>query len=138
MNTKILYIDNDEASYFLVSELLEGCNAKIVHVRCGSRAIQIFNTNPLFDMVITELKLPEIDGFGVLSEIRKINPNIPIIAQTATVVNNTKFNCLNCGFNEYIQKPIDFREFVSTVMKYSPTEQETEFERLNIDELASY
>jgi two-component system, cell cycle response regulator DivK len=136
MNTKILYIDNDEASYFLVSELLEGCNAKIVHVRCGLRAIQIFNTNPLFDMVITELKLPEIDGFGVLREIRKINPNIPIIAQTATVVNNTKFTCLNCGFNEYIQKPIDFREFVSTVMKYSPTEQETEFECLNVDEFA--
>ena len=135
MNTKILYIDNDEASYFLVSELLEDCNVEIQHSRCGLRAVQIFNTNPLFDMVITELKLPEIDGFGVLKEIRKINPSVPIVAQTATVVNNTKFTCLNSGFNEYIQKPIDFREFISIVMKYSPTKQDMEIECLDVEEL---
>ena len=132
MNTKILYIDNDEASYFLVSELLEGCNVEIQHARCGLRAVQIFNANPSFNLVITELKLPEIDGFGVLHEIRKINSGIPIIAQTATVVNNTKYTCINGGFNEYIQKPIDFREFVSMAKKYSPTEQETEPECLDV------
>lgn len=136
MNTKILYIDNDEASYILVSELLEGCNVEIQHARCGLRAVQIFNANPSFNLVITELKLPEIDGFGVLREIRKINPKIPIIAQTATVVNNTKCTCLNAGFNEYVQKPIDFREFISTVMKYSPTEQQMEIECLDVDEFA--
>ncbi len=136
MNTKILYIDNDEASYFLVSELLEGCNVEILHARCGLRAVQIFNANPSFNLIITELKLPEIDGFGVLREMRKINPKIPIIAQTATVVNNTKCICLNAGFNEYVQKPIDFREFISTVVKYSPTTQVTELECLNMDEFA--
>ena len=136
MNTKILYIDNDEASYILVSELLEGCNVEILPARCGLRAVQIFNANPSFNLVITELKLPEIDGFGVLREIRKINPKIPIIAQTATVVNNAKCTCLNAGFNEYVQKPIDFLEFISTVMKYSPTEQQTEIECLDVDEFA--
>jgi CheY-like chemotaxis protein len=136
MNTKILYVDNDEASYFLVSELLEGSNVEIFHVRCGLRAIQIYKANPLFDLVITELKLPEIDGFGVLREMKKINPKISIIAQTATVVNNTKCICLNAGFNEYIQKPIDFREFISTVMKYSKNNQESELERSDVDEFA--
>ena len=138
MNTKILYIDNDEASYFLVSELLEGCNVEIHHARCGLRAVQIFNANPSFNLVITELKLPEIDGFGVLHEIRKINPDIPIIAQTATVVNNTKYTCINCGFSEYIQKPIDFREFVSMVMKYSTNEQEKELELLDANEFIAF
>lgn len=118
MNTKILYIDNDEASYFLVSELLEGCNVEIQHARCGLQAVQLFNENPIFDMIITELKLPEIDGFGVLREIRKINPNIPIIVQTASVVNNMKCNCMNAGFCEYISKPIDFTNFTSIVNKY--------------------
>lgn len=138
MNTKILYIDNDEASYFLVSELLEGCNVEILHARCGLGAVQLFNANPFFDLVITELKLPEIDGFGVLREIRKINPCIPIIAQTATVVNNTECTCINAGFNEYIQKPIDFREFVSMVMKYSTIEPETELELLDANEFIAF
>jgi len=137
MNTKILYIDNDEASYFLVSELLEGCNVEIQHARCGLRAVQIFNANPSFNLVITELKLPEIDGFGVLRAIRKINPTIPIIAQTATVVNNSKFTCLNSGFSEYIKKPIDFREFVSVVKKYSSTEQEIKLECLDVEEFVT-
>jgi two-component system, cell cycle response regulator DivK len=136
MNTRILYIDNDEASYFLVSELLEGFNVEIHHARCGLRAVQIFDANPSFNLVITELKLPEIDGFGVLREMRKINPKIPIIAQTATVVNNTKCICLNAGFNEYVQKPIDFREFISTVVKYSKNNQESELECSDVDEFA--
>lgn len=115
MNTKILYIDNDVASYYLVSELLEGCNVEILHSRCGLHALQIFNELPYFDMVITELKLPGIDGFGVLKEIRKTNPNIPVIAQTANVVNNMKYTCLNAGFSEFIPKPIDLNAFTSIV-----------------------
>jgi len=42
MNTKILYIDNDVASYYLVSELLEGYDIEILHSRCGSLAVQLF------------------------------------------------------------------------------------------------
>ncbi|NVO09034.1 MAG: response regulator [Bacteroidales bacterium] len=118
MNTKILYIDNDVASYYLVSELLEGYDIEILHSRCGSLAVQLFNEFPYFDMVITELKLPGIDGFGVLNEIRKTNPNIPVIAQTANVVNNMKYTCLNAGFCEFIPKPIDLGAFVSILNNY--------------------
>ena len=130
MNTKILYIDNDVASYYLVSELLEGCNIEIIHSRCGLRAIQLFNELSCFDMVITELKLPGIDGFGVLQEIKKINPNIPVIAQTANVVNNMKYTCLNAGFSEFIPKPIDLNTFISILNKYAQIIHELEFESI--------
>ena len=70
------------------------------------------------DVVITELKLPKVDGFGVLKEIRKIDPSTPIIAQTANVLNNMKYTCLNAGFNEFISKPINLNDFTSIVNNY--------------------
>ena len=119
MKKNILYIDNDIASYILVSAILEGCNVDIIHSRCGLNAIRLFQQYLSIDVVITELKVPGIDGFGILKEIRKINSNIPVIAQTAHVVNNMKYTCLNAGFNEFIPKPIDFSDFTSIVNKYT-------------------
>lgn len=119
MKTKILYIDNDIASYILVSELLIDYEVEIIHSRCGLEAIGIFKAIPSIKVVITELKLPNIDGFGVLKEVRKINPTIPVIAQTAHVINNMKYCCLCAGFNEFIDKPIDLELFTSEVLKYA-------------------
>lgn len=123
MKTKMLYIDNDVASYYLVSELLEGYEVEILHSRCGLQALQLFSAFTDIDIVVTELKLPGIDGFGILREARKLNPNIPVIVQTANVVNSMKQVCLNIGFSEFIPKPIDLSEFVSIVKKYSKNHQ---------------
>ena len=130
MNSRILYIDNDIASYILVSELLLDCNVEIIHSRCGLCGIELFRQIPSIEMVITELKLPSIDGFEVLKEIRKTNLNIPIIAQTANIVNNMKYTCLNAGFSEFIPKPIDLDVFATTISKYANIVHEPEFEKI--------
>jgi CheY-like chemotaxis protein len=116
----ILFIDNDIASYFLVMELLSEHGINVIHSRCGKEAISIFKTIPSINIVITELILPNVGGFGVLNEIRKINPVIPVIAQTAHVVNNMKHSCLNAGFNDFIDKPIDLKLFTLNVLKHIP------------------
>jgi len=66
-------------------------------------------------LVITETRLPHADGFTILNEIREIKPDIPIIAQTASVLDNMEKKCLEAGFNEIIFKPIDIGYFVSVV-----------------------
>ncbi len=121
MKTKILFIDNDVTSYFLVSELLEDYDVEILHSRCGPSAIKLFCTHIPFELVVTELKLPIIDGFGVFHELRKVNPDIPVIAQTACVLNNMKYICLKAGFNEFISKPIDIIHFTTLIKKYCNT-----------------
>jgi two-component system, cell cycle response regulator DivK len=130
MDTKILYIDNDIASYILVSEILEGCNVEIFHSRCGLHAIQFFRQYPFIDLVVTELKVPGMGGFEIMKEIRKINTNIPVIAQTAHVINNMKCACLTAGFNEFISKPIDLNDFISILSKYFHKTQVMELESL--------
>ncbi|HEY4785720.1 MAG TPA: response regulator [Bacteroidales bacterium] len=115
MKKQILYIDNDIASYVLVSAILDDPNIEITHCRDGLTAIKFFKQYPLFDLIITEIKVPIVNGFTILHEIRRIKPAIPIIAQTASVLNNMKEKCLEAGFNEFLAKPIDVTQFASIV-----------------------
>lgn len=118
MEKQILYIDSDMASYILVSEILRNCNVKITHCKCGTSAILLFKKYPSFDLIITEIKLPKANGFTVLNEIRRIKQDIPIIAQTASVLDNMEKRCLEAEFNEFVAKPFDLKEFTITVNKY--------------------
>jgi CheY-like chemotaxis protein len=67
---------------------------------------------------LTELLLPNIDGFGVLKEIRRLNPYLPVVAQTANVMNNMKHTCLEAGFDDFIEKPINIELFTKEITKY--------------------
>jgi two-component system, cell cycle response regulator DivK len=118
MKKQILYIDSDMASYILICEILRNCNVKITHCKSGTSAILLFKKYPFFDLVITETRLPRVSGFTVLNEIRIVKPDIPIIAQTASVLDNMEKRCLGAGFNEFVAKPFDLKEFIITTMKY--------------------
>jgi hypothetical protein len=126
MKNQILYIDSDMASYILVSEILRNCNVKITHCKCGTSAILLFKKYPLYDLIITEIRLPKANGFTVLKAIRMVNPNIPVIAQTASVLDNMEKRCLEAGFNEFVAKPFDLSLFVSMVKKYIHKTSEAE------------
>lgn len=114
----VLLIDNDLASYYLVFELLSDYHINVIHARCGKDGIFLFKKNKGIVLVISELKLPKLDGFEVLKQIREENPKVPVWAQTAVVVNSIKESCLSAGFNEFIEKPIDFKKFNHCVQQY--------------------
>ncbi|NJK96528.1 MAG: response regulator [Bacteroidales bacterium] len=118
MEKQILYIDSDMASYILVSEILRNCNVKITHCKCGTSAILLFKKYPSFDLIITEIRLPKANGFTVLNEIRRIKQDIPIIAQTASVLDNMEKRCLEAGFNEFMAKPFDLQFFKMSIYSY--------------------
>lgn len=120
MKKQILYIDSDTASYILVSAILNDPIIEITHCRDGLTAIKSFKQYPFFDLIITEIKVPIVNGFTILHEIRRIKPDIPIIAQTASVLDNMKERCLEAGFNEFVAKPFKLSLFVSIVNKYIP------------------
>jgi hypothetical protein len=126
MKKQILYIDSDIASYILVSEILRNCNIKITHCKCGTSAILLFKKYPSFDLIITEIRLPKANGFTVLKAIRMVNPNLPVIAQTASVLDNMEKRCLEAGFNEFAAKPFDLSLFLSMVNKYIHNTSEVE------------
>lgn len=67
------------------------------------------------DLVIVDLMMPEIDGVGVITEIRKSDLKIPILVISAKVQVNEKIRCLSLGVDDYLSKPFDLNEFLLRV-----------------------
>lgn len=116
--TTVLLIDHDAVNHILVSEALSNRNVQIVHVDNGREAINIFRYNPFFDLVISEMLLPDMDGFCVLRELRKLNPIIPVIAQSSYTSPDLKSRCLEEGFNYFIEKPSTLEIIADQVEAY--------------------
>ena len=65
-----------------------------------------------------DLKLPHVDGFEATSIIKKIKPEIPIIAQTAFAMAGDMEKAIKAGCNDYITKPLDSAKLLQMVQSY--------------------
>ena len=115
----VLVAEDEEVNYVLISEILKETQVSIIHARNGLEALKIVNDpeTPV-DLVLMDIKMPEMNGYETISSIRKVNREIPIIAQSAYAMNEEIAKCLNLGCNDYITKPIDSGSFISCLGKY--------------------
>ena len=70
------------------------------------------------DIILMDINMPEIDGFETAIRIKKTNPNMPIIALTASDVNEIKNKISQSEIDEIIIKPFDEKDLVSMIHKY--------------------
>lgn len=77
----------------------------------------MFRDNKI-DLVLMDLQLPVMDGYTATREIKKINPDIPVIAQTAHVMSGEREKCMEVGCNDYLAKPIRLQILIETLSKY--------------------
>lgn len=121
---KILVAEDDETSFFFLEHILSNIANPIIHACDGSEAIDLFNKNQDTDIILMDIKMPNKNGFEATREIRKINKNIYIIAQTAYAQPEDKEKIMNSGFNAYIEKPVDkdkLLELINKVKDYRST-----------------
>jgi DNA-binding NtrC family response regulator len=78
---KILLIDDDESVLEAYALLLEEHGYLVVTADCGRKALEEFFSQP-FDLVITDLTMPDIDGFAVIEEVKNNSPDTPVITFT--------------------------------------------------------
>jgi CheY-like chemotaxis protein len=81
-------------------------------------AVNISQTTSPIDLILMDIKMPEMDGISAMLEIRK-SLNVPIIAQTAYALEHEKQQLLKIGFSDYISKPIKREELVEKVFKFT-------------------
>ena len=117
-NKMILIVEDDLISYLFLESILNKTKANIIHVKNGEDAIEVCHINEKIDLILMDMQLPFISGYEATRVIKSFRTNIPIIAQTANVLNNEKERCLKTGCDEYISKPIDPDEFMSMLKKF--------------------
>ncbi|OFY49467.1 MAG: hypothetical protein A2W85_06400 [Bacteroidetes bacterium GWF2_41_31] len=111
----ILIVEDEMSNFALLEALLSTTGAKIIHVTTGKEAIDYVTNHTDLDMVLMDIKLPDVNGYEVTKKIRILYPELPIIAQTAFVMSGDKEKAFHSGCNAYIPKPIDLNKLLVTM-----------------------
>ncbi|QKG79946.1 ATP-binding protein [Tenuifilum thalassicum] len=106
---KLLIVEDDTFNVAYFKELFDSLGFEYHIESSGLEAIEHFRSNPSYDMVLMDIKLPDMTGYDVIEKFKSINPEIPIIAQTAYAAKADREKALKAGCVDYISKPI-FRD----------------------------
>lgn len=123
----VMVAEDEEVNYLYVESILQSVNLNIHIVRAknGQEAIDKFKLNEKIDLIFMDLKMPVLGGIEAVKEIRQINKDIPIIAQTAYSRLEDKKRTLSVGFNDFLSKPIEQEFFKETLYKYLDLKTDT-------------
>ena len=102
----ILIIDDDSAVRHSLADYLEDLNYRVVTAENGRIGLQVFERKTV-DLVLVDLRMPEVDGLEVLSRISKINSEMPLIVVSGTGVIADAVEALHQGAWDYVLKPIE-------------------------------
>ncbi|MEG1998987.1 MAG: response regulator transcription factor [Bacteroidales bacterium] len=116
---QILVIEDEQRVASLLKAGLEEIGFHVMLAFDGITGLKLFKAGT-FDIVISDIILPKMDGFELCKEIRKINPDTPILMLTALGSTDDKLEGFDAGADDYMVKPFDFRELnarISVLLK---------------------
>jgi PAS domain S-box-containing protein len=116
---KVLVVEDDDLNFILIKELLTKVDASTYHARNGIEAVEMVKEISDINLVLMDIKLPLMNGIEATREIKKIRPDLPVIAQTAYAGLAEVQLSFQAGCDDYITKPIDFKVFLEKVSWYS-------------------
>ncbi len=122
---RILLVEDNSVNQLLAVKLLEKAGHEIHIARNGRIACELLDES-LFDLVLMDIQMPEMDGFEATARIRAKNhqAHIPIIAMTANALTGDHEKCLAVGMDDYISKPLKAHELQTTVTRWTEQIQE--------------
>ncbi|MEE1896698.1 ATP-binding protein [Flavobacterium rakeshii] len=112
-NKKILLVDDDETQLSLLNEVFSDKGAVVTTEANSSRVAQLL-TDKYFDIILTDIQMPGLDGFELLEEIRSIKQNIPVIALSGRK-DLEKDYFLKKGFTDFHPKPVQVNKLLAIV-----------------------
>jgi PAS domain S-box-containing protein len=118
----ILIVEDDEINYLYFEELLINKPFTILHAKSGREAVELCRKDDSIDLVLMDIKLPDLNGLDAMKQIKKFRDSLPILAQTAYALAGDKELAIEAGFDNYISKPIDELELFDLIKKYIPDE----------------
>jgi len=115
---KILIAEDDKISEKLITMAVKRFSKEVLKVRTGVEAVETFRNNPDIDLVLMDIKMPDMDGYNAVRQIRQFNKDVIIIAQTALALNGDREKAIAAGCNDYISKPIDKALLTEIIKRY--------------------
>jgi CheY-like chemotaxis protein len=115
---KILLVDDNFDNALPLKMFLKLEGADVLTASSGAEALEILGKTD-FDVLISDIGMPKMDGFGLIAEVRKNaagrNSRVPSIAVTAYASSEDKKQTRSAGFQSHVSKPIDFDEAIKAI-----------------------
>ncbi len=114
MAERILVVEDNPAVLEAYAATLEGGGYEVVQAPSGKLAQEILRTSSL-DVVITDLKMPEIGGLDVLRIAKSTDPEIIVILITGFATVETAVEAMKVGASDYLEKPFAIKQLLTVV-----------------------
>jgi DNA-binding NtrC family response regulator len=111
---RILIVDDDQHFLRVLARILSGENFLVTSAGGACDALELVKSAQ-FDLVISDLRMPEYDGLSFLQALRHGGNNVPVIILTAYGEVDTYLEAMNAGATEYLNKPIRSDELLTIV-----------------------
>ena len=116
MNKKILVVDDDETTLYILSKLLKRSFKTVTSAINGKDGLDKFKKDE-FDIVLSDINMPELNGIDLCIELKKINKNIFVVAATAHHEEQMKITMEKAGFNKILYKPLH-RDDIASLLDF--------------------
>jgi hypothetical protein len=117
-NFTILLAEDDHSNYLFFNEIIENEDIELIHAENGAQAVDICKTRNDIDLILMDIKMPVMNGYEATIEIKKIRPELQIIALTAYAMPEDKEIALQAGCTDYISKPVSKNKLLEIIKEY--------------------
>lgn len=114
----VLVAEDDNINYLLIEKILKPLECKVIRAKDGVEAVAICKENDEIDLVLMDIRMPNMDGYEAFVKIREFNKAIPIIAQTSYSFEEELNKIKSLGFTDFISKPIQKNKLHAMVLNY--------------------
>jgi len=113
---RFLVAEDNEINQKLIDYVLRKAGGTVEMFNNGADAIRHLQQDRVFDLIIMDIQMPEMDGYATTRYIRNdLKLQTPIIAMTATAMKGEQLQCLESGMNEYMTKPFEFTDLYKRI-----------------------
>jgi CheY-like chemotaxis protein len=114
----IMVVEDEEINWLYLNEILKN-RVRVLRAVNGKEAIEIVGQNPGIDIILMDIKLPDINGLELTKIIKSMNDKVKIIAQTAYALSGDRESVIAAGCSGYISKPVNRDELLNLIIAYS-------------------
>ncbi len=126
---KVLIVDDELISLLSMKMFIESLNCRVITASNGKEAIEILNQQPSFDLLLTDIHMPNINGIELTKMIRQSNlafSDILIFGITSYFGDSDIIKAKNAGMSEIFMKPLDIDQFKKNMINLLQHQRETD------------
>ncbi len=119
----VLIVDDIEDNRALIEHNFDHSNVRVTKAENGAEAVKLCRQEP-FDLVLMDIRMPVMDGYEAAQTIKTFKPDLPIVALTASVMEDTEEKAKRAHFDDYLRKPVLKSDLYQTLSHFLPHDYE--------------